>query len=217
MEITYLGHSSFRIKGKNATVVTDPFDSKMLGFKFVKVAADIVTISHDHSDHNQPQLVEGVKKIISGPGEYEISGVSILGFSTFHDEKSGAERGKNTVYVVEIDEMRIAHLGDLGHELSEATVNEIGTIDILMVPVGGFFTIDAEKAADIVREIEPSIIIPMHFMASGINKENFGKLQGVSEFLKATGMPAENLDKLSLKKSDIPEEGKRIVVLSRKN
>lgn len=216
MDITYLGHSSFRIKGKNASVVTDPYDSEKVGIKFPKVSADIVTLSHNHSDHNQSVLVSDTKKVIDGPGEYEIMGVSVIGLSTYHDDQKGAERGKNTIYILEMDGLRIAHLGDLGHELGEDMVGEIGTIDILMAPIGGFYTVDAEKAASVVREIEPSIIIPMHYLASGMNKETFGKLSGVDDFVNLTGLVSEKLDKLSVKKSDIPEEGTKIVILERK-
>lgn len=217
MDITFLGHASFRIKGKNATVVTDPFDQKTVGFKYPKLSAEIVTSSHDHADHNQVDIVTDVKKVITGPGEYEVLGVTVLGFSTYHDEKKGAERGKNTIYVYEMDDLRLAHLGDLGHVLSDDLVNELGTIDILMIPVGGFYTIDAEKALNIVTEIEPSIIIPMHYQSPGLAQETFKDLTGVDDFVNLTGFTAEKLDKLSVKKSDIPEEGKRIVILERKS
>src|SRR4030043_2410474 len=103
MDISYLGHSSFRIKGKNASVVTDPFDSQMVGLKFPSVEADIVTVSHDHNDHNQSQLVKGVKRVVAGPGEYEIMGVSIIGIPSYHDSEKGAARGKNIIYVYKID------------------------------------------------------------------------------------------------------------------
>ena len=163
MEIYYLGHSSFRIKGKSASIVTDPFDPKMVGLKYQGVTGDIVTISHDHTDHNQVSQVSEVKKIVTSPGEYEIMGVSIIGLSSFHDDAQGADRGKNTIYVFEIDEMRICHLGDLGHTLNEKLVEEIGDIDILMIPTGGEYTINSETAVAVVQGIEPRIIIPMHY------------------------------------------------------
>ena len=216
MDISYLGHSSFRIKGKNASIITDPFDPKMVGLKFPKSSAEIVTISHDHGDHNFTENISDVKKVVSGPGEYEIMGISIMGFATYHDDKKGEEKGKNTIYVFELDDLRLAHLGDLGHDLSDDLVNELGTIDILMVPVGGFYTIDAEKALTVVTEIEPSIIIPMHYQVPGLSSETFSKLTGVDDFVNATGFKSEKLDKLSVKKSDLPEEGKRLVILERK-
>src|SRR5579859_3239225 len=139
MEITYLGHSSFKIKGKSTSVVTDPFDSEMLGMKFTKIDGDIVLISHHHRDHDKIENVTNVKKVIDGPGEYEVAGVSVIGIKTYHDDKKGAERGKNTIYVIEIEGLRFLHLGDLGHKLEDFELKEIGTIDILMIPVGGTF------------------------------------------------------------------------------
>ena len=163
MDITYLGHSSFKIKGKQASIVTDPYDSEMVGMKFPKVDADIVTISHHHADHDRGDGVSQVKKIIDGPGEYEISGVSIIGLTSFHDNKKGADRGKNTIYVIEMDNLRLLHLGDLGHVLSENQIKEIGDVDILFVPVGGFYTLDPQVAVEVLKQIGPSIVIPMHY------------------------------------------------------
>lgn len=215
MDIIFLGHSSFRIKGKTASIVTDPFDSKMVGLKFSPVEADIVTVSHNHADHSQISLVKNVKKVIQGPGEYEIMGISILGFNSYHDAKEGEERGRNTIYVFEVDGLRIAHLGDLGHELSEGLVEDLGDIDILMIPVGGEFTIGIGKAVSVVQAIEPSIIIPMHYQTSGLNPANFAKLAPVEDFLKEVGLAVENLPKLSLKKEELGEEQK-VVVLEKK-
>lgn len=198
MEITYLGHSSFKIKGKSATVITDPFDPVMVGLKFPPQEADIVTISHDHNDHNYLSVVQNPKKVITGPGEYEVSGVSILGISSFHDDKKGEERGKNTVYVIEIDQFRIAHLGDLGHNLTEGQLGELGEIDILMIPVGGVFTIDAQTAAELAKKIDPIAILPMHYADPALG-ESFAGLAPVDDFIKNLGMQAENLPKLVVK------------------
>lgn len=215
MDITFLGHSSFRIKGRTASVVTDPFDPKMVGFKYSGVEADIVSVSHEHADHNQVELVGGVKRVVRGPGEYEIMGVSILGFASDHDDKEGALRGKNTIYIFEIDGIRIAHLGDLGHKLSEGLVEDIGHIDILMVPVGGEYTIGPDEATSVVQEIEPTIVTPMHYKLAGISESNFGKLAPVEEFLKEVGLRTETLPKLSVKKEELGEDTK-VVVLEKK-
>ena len=185
MDISYLGHASFRMKGRRASVVTDPY-APYVGFKFPKVEADIVTISHNHEDHNQSQLVSNVKRVVAGPGEYEISGVSIIGIPSFHDEEKGAKRGTNTIYVFEIDDLRVVHLGDLGHKLSE-----------------------------VISQIEPRIVIPMHYKVSGLDQSTFGSLAAVDDFLKEVALPTENLDKLSIKKGDITEE-KKVVVLERR-
>ena len=155
MDIVYLGHSSFKIRTKSATVITDPFDSSMVGLKYPTVEGDIVSVSHSHADHNAVSKVTGAKKIIEGPGEYEVMGVSVIGYPSFHDSESGAARGKNTIYVFEAEGLRIAHLGDLGHVLSDDLVNQMGGIDVLMIPVGGFYTIGPKEAADVVSKIDP--------------------------------------------------------------
>lgn len=213
MEISYLGHSSFRIRTSLGFVVTDPFDSKMVGLKYSGVEADIVTISHDHADHNQYQRVKGVKRVVNGPGEYEIAGISIIGIESFHDDKKGELRGKNTIYVIEAEGLRLCHLGDLGHTLSQELVEEIGGIDILMVPVGGGgFTIGAKEASQVVMDIEPKIVIPMHYGLPGLNKEVFSKLESVEDFLKELSLPTERLPKLSIKKEELQEESRAVVL-----
>lgn len=214
MDITYLGHSSFLLKGKTAKVVMDPYD-KEVGLKFPKVSADIVTVSHDHSDHNQADLVSGVKKVIDGPGEYEVQGISIIGIPSFHDEKKGELRGQNTIYVFEVDGLRVVHLGDLGHKLSDKHLEAIGDLDVLMIPVGGVYTIDSAVAAQMVRDIEPKITIPMHFFAPGMNKKIFGEVSGIEPFISEMGLPVENLDKLSIKANTLGEEQK-VCVLKKK-
>lgn len=212
-----MGHSSFRIKTRTAVVVTDPFDPQMVGLKYSGVEGDIVTVSHEHRDHNASEKVGGVKKVISGPGEYEVAGVSILGFPSFHDNEKGAKRGKNTIYVIEADGLRLAHLGDLGHTLSEEMVGEIGDIDILMVPVGGEFTIGPKDAATVVSAIDPYYVFPMHYKLSGMNEENFSKLEPVESFLKESGLPVENLPKFSVKKEDIIEDqSTKVIILEKK-
>jgi len=225
MDITYLGHSSFKIvvnsspagiKTKTA-IITDPFDSAMLGLKYSQVEGEIVTISHDHRDHNAQEKVGGVKKVVNGPGEYEISGVSIIGYPSFHDNEKGAARGKNTIYVIEAEGLRLVHLGDLGHVLAEDLINEIGDVDVLMIPVGGEFTIGPKDAAEIVNKIEPYFVLPMHYKMAGVNAEMFAKLQPIETFLKESGYSTENLPKLSIKKEDILEDqSTKIVVLERK-
>ncbi|OGM21098.1 hypothetical protein A2714_02065 [Candidatus Woesebacteria bacterium RIFCSPHIGHO2_01_FULL_38_9] len=215
MDITYLGHSSFKLKGRLASVVTDPYDPNKVGLKYPKTEAEVVTISHPHDDHNFIEGVSNTRKVIDGPGEYEISGVSIVGISTFHDDKKGEIRGKNTIYIYEIDGIRCVHLGDLGHKLSEDIQEEIGTTDILMIPVGGVYTVGPAEAAEIVRQVEPLITIPMHFKAPGQNVSTFGQLAPVEEFLNLIGLPVEKMEKLSIKRSEFTEEQK-VIVLERK-
>lgn len=217
MDITYLGHSSFKIKFKSATVVTDPFDPEMVGFKFSGVEGDIVTISHDHRDHNNFSKVSGVKKVVDGPGEYEIGGVSIIGHKTFHDDKNGEERGKNTIYVIEADGLRVVHLGDLGHKLSDEIISDMGPVDVLIIPVGDAYTIGAKEAAEVANRISPYFIIPMHYKAEGINESNFEDLEPEEAFLKEIGVTVEKMPKFSLKKEDIREDqSTKVIVLERK-
>lgn len=213
MDIKYFGHASFLIKGKSASVITDPFDPKMVGLKFPSVSSDIVTISHQHEDHNQSQLVSDSPLVITHAGEYEKQGVRIMGISVFHDNKHGTERGKNILYKIEIDDISILHCGDLGHQLSDEVVEELGSIDILMVPVGGVYTITVKEACEVVGDIEPSIVIPMHYNDPQLNQKVFGGMTPVADFINALGVtPAPPEKKLSVKKESLTEEMKVVVL-----
>ena len=209
MDIKYLGHSSFLIKTKTAKIVTDPFDPEMVGLKFPKTEADVVTISHNHKDHNQFKNVSGINGvnplIIDMPGEFEKMGVRIFGFQTFHDKTQGAERGENILYKFESEGISVLHCGDLGVIPEESFLETIGEVDILMIPVGGIYTIDAEEAVSLVKKIEPSIVIPMHYGS--------GKLAHVSEFTKKFGLDNPiPLPKLVYKKEEIEQEMKVVVL-----
>ncbi|OGY30112.1 MAG: hypothetical protein A3F35_03325 [Candidatus Woykebacteria bacterium RIFCSPHIGHO2_12_FULL_45_10] len=212
MDISWLGHASFKLKGKAATVVTDPFDERV-GFKFPKTEADIVTVSHGHFDHNAASAVGGEPFVIDGPGEYEIKAVSVIGVESFHDEKKGAERGKNTLFNIQMEGVNIAHLGDLGQEaLTTEQIEELGNVDILLIPVGGYYTIDGAAAAKIVAQLEPKIVIPMHFAASGVAIK---EIEGVEKFLKEMAKEApEKLPKMVISKEKLPEE-LQLVLLER--
>lgn len=215
MDITYFGHSSFRLKGKDAIVVMDPF-ADSIGIKFPKVDADVVTVSHDHADHANSAAVGGNPMVLNGPGEYEVKGVSILGFESYHDADKGNKRGKNTMYVVEIDGVRVAHLGDLGHRLSEKQANEFGEIDVLLIPVGGEYTLDAADAVATAQEIEAKITVPMHYKQPGLDEAQFGMLATAEKFMADLGLPVETADKLSVKQGSLPEDYKAAVLLGRK-
>lgn len=214
MEIRYLGHSSFQIKTKDATLVTDPFPSDKVGIPFPKTSADIVTVSHDHFDHSNIAAVDGQPFIAQTPGEYEVKGVRIYGYPSFHDEKRGAERGKNTIFEIVAEDIHVAHLGDLGHLLEDETLEKLSEIDILLAPVGGVYTIDYEKAVKISSAIEPKIIIPMHYRVEGM-AETFKDLTGVGEFMKAMGVESwEEQESLKIVKPNLPLEP-QVVVLKR--
>lgn len=216
MDITFLGHSSFRIKGKNGIVVCDPFSPK-IGFPFPKASADIVTISHHHFDHFAVDQVSGTARkekpyVIDAPGEYELLDIAVSVHPSFHDAENGKLRGKNNITVIRIEGIALAHLGDLGHILSDSDINSLGAIDVLIIPVGGEFTINSKQAVEIAEAIEPSIVIPMHYRTEKHSPE-FAKLAGVDEFLKEMGKTGIiPLEKLSLTAGSLPEEMEVVVL-----
>lgn len=214
MDITYLGHSSFKIRGKNAIVVTDPFASEEVGLKFPKhIEADIVTVSHGHGDHNATSAVEGTPHVVAGPGEYEIKGVGVVGVSVYHDDEKGTKRGRNTIYRIEIDGVSIVHLGDLGHVLSSAQVDELDGVNILLVPVGGVYTITPQQAAQVIADIDPAIVIPMHYGRPELNQKAFGELSPLAVFLKEMGKEGLTpVPKLAITKDKLPAEMQLVVL-----
>lgn len=201
MDITWFGHSCFRIKGKDATLVTDPISSE-LGYPEAGLEADIVTLSHRHPGHDNAASVGNGPRVVGGPGEYEIRDVFILGMGTFHDSSQGEERGKNTVYLIELDDIRVCHLGDLGHALSPQQVEELGNVDVVMVPVGGVSTIDAKTAREVVLVLGAKIVIPMHYQT-----EVSSWLEPVNPFLKEMGVTEPVLQaKFAITRSAVPPE-----------
>jgi L-ascorbate metabolism protein UlaG (beta-lactamase superfamily) len=199
MDITYLGHSCFRIRGSQAIIITDPFPPTS-GYTLGKQTADMVTISHGDPSHSYAQGVTGAHTI-KGPGEYEIAGVLVIGITTFHDAVKGQTKGKNIVYLFEIDGVNICHLGDIGHIPTDEQLEEIGSIDILMLPVGGVSTINANMAAQIVRKVEPKIVIPMHYKTEKTKRD----LEPVDNFLKEMAVTqAEPKPKLTVTKNSLP-------------
>lgn len=212
MEIKYLGHSSFLISTKTAAVVIDPYDPKMVGFPFPKVSADIVLVTHAHGDHDNVAAVGGSPFVISGPGEYEVKSVKVDGLSSYHDAKNGAERGKNTVYLVRAEGLSILHCGDLGHPLPESVLEHMGDIHILMVPVGGTYTLGPEEASNLVAQVEPKIVIPMHYRTDKAGA-TLKELLPLENFLKEMGGEPRYEKTLKVKRESLPEE-LQIVVLN---
>lgn len=200
MDINWLGHSCFRIRGKQAAIITDPFPPD-IGYTLGKPTADIVTVSHQHHSHAYDKGIGGDPKVITGPGEYEIKGVLIIGIATFHDGDGGKVRGKNTVYLIELDGITVCHLGDLGHVLTTEQVEEVDDVDVLLLPVGGGSTINASTAAEVIRQIEPKVVIPMHYKTPVTKRE----LAPEDSFMKEMGIerPASQ-PKLSLNPSSLP-------------
>ena len=213
MTITYYGHSCFKItnQGGHVTIVTDPFDKK-IGLKPPHISADIVTVSHFHYDHNNIKAIKGEPFIVDGPGEYEIKGIKIKGISSFHDNNKGKEKGLNTIYVIEVDGIKVCHLGDLGQKhLFNSQIEELSQIDVLMIPVGGIYTINGKEAIEIINQIDPKIVIPMHYLLPKLTI----KLDPLEKFLKEVGLSSiKPVDKLILKKKDLKENEAKIIVMS---
>lgn len=162
MKITWLGHASFLIESGDLCLVTDPF-AERVGYPIYAGKVDIVTVSHNHYDHNAVELLQGQPRLFDRSGEFVVDGVHITGLDTWHDKKQGKERGRNIIFKIVTEEISLLHLGDLGHVLSPELAVRLGRIDVLMVPVGGKFTVDAGMAFNIVELLKPRIIIPMHF------------------------------------------------------
>jgi L-ascorbate metabolism protein UlaG (beta-lactamase superfamily) len=208
MEITWLGHSCFLIRGKEKTIITDPYHPD-LGYRLGEPEADIVTLSHFHPGHNYIEGVANEPKQIKSPGEYEIGGTFITGVATFHDNKKGDLRGNNTIYIIEMDGITLCHLGDLGHPLDPRLIEEIGDIDILFLPVGEVSTIPIDTAVEIVRQLEPLIVIPMHYKTEAFT----GDLSPVDKFLdKMRIRELEARPKLSITSSSLPSGTQTIVL-----
>ncbi|HEY4476187.1 MAG: Zn-dependent hydrolase [Parcubacteria group bacterium GW2011_GWA1_48_11b] len=216
MQIVWKGHACFFITASHGNhsqvkIVFDPYDES-IGLRLPSMEADLVLVSHDHYDHNNAKAIKKEPFIASSPGEYEVKGVFVKGIPSFHDNSKGKERGRNTIFVVDAEDMRLCHLGDLGQsELTSEQVDQIGEVDILFVPVGGTYTIDAKEASHIVSQIEPKIAVPMHYALPNVKV----KLAGVGQFLKTMGVKTEEpLPKLSLKHKDLDGEETKVVVLS---
>jgi len=208
MEITWLGHSCFLIRGKEQTVITDPCHPD-LGYRLGDLNADIVTLSHFHPGHNYVEGVADDPKQIRSPGEYEIGGTFITGIASFHDDKKGEVRGKNTIYIIEMDGLILCHLGDLGHPLDSHLIEEIGGIGILFLPVGEISTIPIDTAVEIIRQLEPPVVIPMHYKTEAFT----GNLSPVDKFLdKMRIRELEAKPKLSITSSSLPSSTQTIVL-----
>lgn len=191
-------------------MVIDPY-GKELGLTPPRFRADIALVTHGHFDHAHTESLSGNPFVISGPGEFEVKGISVIGIESFHDDEHGKKRGTNTIYKIIIEDLRLAHMGDFGETtLRDETLEHIGDVDILMIPVGGAYTIDASGAAKIIKQIEPRFVIPMHYKIPGLNVA----LNSVDQFLKEMGTDnIETRDKFSVKKKDIGENEKTEIIL----
>ena len=210
MEITWYGHSCFRLTERNyATVVTDPFDHKAVGYSALKLKADIVTVSHDAPGHNNMDAVKGSEHIIDGAGEFEIGGVFITAVQTAGGGKKTKDKSRNTLYVFDYEGITVAHLGDLLEVPTQSEVEALGTVNVLLLPVGGGNSLNAAKAAEVVSTIEPNIVIPMHYATDAAKV----KLEPLSKFLKEMGLgKIDALPSLKATRSSLPQETKVVVL-----
>jgi L-ascorbate metabolism protein UlaG (beta-lactamase superfamily) len=213
MIITWFGHSCFKIQDKTGTegvtVITDPFD-KTIGLPVPHFEADLVTVSHNHYDHNNIGALRGNPFVIDSAGEYDVKSVAVMGIDAYHDARTGAEKGKNIIYRFDIDDISVVHLGDLGHELDAKQLERLEGTDVLLIPVGGKYTLDGKKAAEVVNQIEPRIVIPMHYKTKNLKID----LDGVEKFIKEIGLDPRNEEKLKISKKDLPAEETELVILS---
>ena len=215
MTIQWYGQSCFQIitsrnRGEETSIILDPF-SEEIGLKLPKLEADLLLITHQHHDHNNIKAVTGNYFLIEEPGEYDVKNVTVQGIASYHDNSQGKERGENIIYSIGVEDLKICHLGDLGQkELTAEQLEKIGEVDILMIPIGGTYTISDREAAKIMSQLEPKITIPMHFALPKLKV----KLDTLDKFLKNFGI--KNLmpeKKLSVKKKDLSAEEAKIVVL----
>jgi L-ascorbate metabolism protein UlaG (beta-lactamase superfamily) len=209
VKIRWFGQACFLLESQDGTkIVTDPFDGSV-GYKIPMLEADIVTVSHDHYDHNYVEGVQGDPQVIKSPGEFTIGSVNIKGVPAYHDEVKGAKRGPNIIYTFDIDGIKVCHLGDLGHLLSKTQLEDIGDVDVLLIPVGGTFTLDAEGAAAAIEQFSPKITIPMHFKTPAISLP----IDPVDKFLEQMG-EGEHVDSNTLEITrEILGDTNRIIVL----
>jgi L-ascorbate metabolism protein UlaG (beta-lactamase superfamily) len=195
VKVKWLGHASFLITSAGgARVITDPYKVDMgLSYGEIGETADVVLVSHEHADHNNAAAIRGNPQVIKGAGDKEAKGIKVKGIATYHDEAGGSKRGGNTVFVIDVDGVRVCHLGDLGHDLTLKDVADIGRIDVLIVPVGGVYTIDARAATAVCAKLAPRVIIPMHYANSRVDTGKFGAISGVEDFVKGK----TNVDRLN--------------------
>ncbi len=211
MKIKWLGHASFLITSDAGTkIITDPYvTGGGLSYGEIKESADVVTVSHEHGDHNNVAAVGGNPEVVKEVAPVELKGIKFNGIPTYHDSAGGKERGNNIIFCFEVDGMRVCHLGDLGHQLGDKEVTELGKVDILLIPVGGFFTIDANVATEVCSKLTPKVVIPMHYK----NERCVFPIAGVDEFLQGkTGVSKLDASEVEFKPGELPDTTQIIVL-----
>ncbi len=213
MKIKWLGHACFTITSDTGVkIITDPYvTTDRLTYGEIKESADIVTVSHNHGDHNNVAAVRGNPEVVRGAGTAEIKGIKFDGTATYHDETGGSQRGDNVIFCFKVDGVRVCHLGDLGHKVSDKQIGELGRIDILLIPVGGFYTIDAKVATEVCNQLKPKVIIPMHYK----NDKCRFPIAGVDGFLGGKeGISRLDASEVEFKPGELPASTQIIVLKS---
>lgn len=211
MKVKWLGHASFLITSEDGIrIITDPYATGMgISYGDIKEAADIVTVSHEHGDHNNVDTVLGNPLVVKDAGNQEVKGIPFKGIASYHDDAGGSQRGPNTIFCFTVDDVKLCHLGDLGHQLSEQQVGDIGEVDVLLIPVGGFFTIDATVAGDITEKLKPKVVIPMHYSTDKCAYP----ISGVDDFLQGkANVKKMDTSEVELKKSELPATAEIVVL-----
>ena len=201
MKIKWLGHASFLITSKDGLkIVTDPYSvGGGIDYDKIEEAADIVTVSHKHGDHNNVAAVKGKPEVVSAVGVRQVKGIDFKGIASYHDDAGGDQRGTNIIFCFTLDGMRLCHLGDLGHQLAGSAIDEIGEVDILLIPVGGFFTIDARIATKTCEDLNPRVVMPMHYKTAKCGYP----IAGVDDFLK----DRQNIRRLDASEVEFAKDG----------
>lgn len=210
MRIKWLGHSCFKISSKSGIrIVTDPFDDN-LGYRIPSVETDIVTVSHGHYDHNFVDCLNGDFEVIDKVGDFNVKGIPIKGIHTFHDDEEGAKRGVNIVYTFDVDDIKVCHLGDLGHRLTPSQLEQIGDVDVLLIPVGGVYTIDAAQAVEVIKQLKPAVVIPMHYKTKAL-RLNVEPVEGFEELMGKAERPAQQV--VEIKKDELDKNNLKVYIL----
>lgn len=211
MKISWYGQSCFKIKCKDVDILIDPYHEST-GLKLSKTKTDLVLVTHGHEDHNNIGIATGDPVIINGPGEYEVRDVFIYGKQAYHDDNNGKDRGVITMYLIEEDGLKLAHLGDIGQKrLTDDQLEFLDDVDILLLPVGGKYTINAQEASEILSEVEPRIVVPMHYKMPGLKMD----LDSVDNFVKEIGLNPEKMDELKVTRDSLPSEDLKLVILNK--
>ncbi|MCI9404179.1 MAG: MBL fold metallo-hydrolase [Clostridia bacterium] len=214
MKIKWLGHSSFLMtESTGIKVLTDPYDPEMVGYGFEPVETDVVTVSHGHADHNYTDGVKKSELVLDAPGKYEYNGIHITGVPSFHDDCEGGKRGKNVIYKFRMDGVNVCHMGDIGEPCSPELIERLLPVDVLMIPVGGTYTVDADAAKEYVDRLMPGIVIPMHYKIKHCELD-IDKVDPFAALFDGETV-TEDVTELELDRNDFDDSETRVVVFER--